>query len=73
MMTCQSEQSKSYILTNAKLILRDEVIDGTVVVKDGLIEDIDHGRTALPHALDCEGRYLSAGLVELHTTIWNAT
>lgn len=67
MMTCQSEQSKSYILTNAKLILRDEVIDGTVVVKDGLIEDIDHGRTALPHAVDCEGRYLSAGLVELHT------
>ncbi len=54
------------VFTNAHVILGDEVIDGTVVVRDGVIADIQPGRTAVP-AHDMEGDYLTPGLVELHT------
>ena len=60
-------KNKDFILTNAKLVLADEVIQGTIVVKNGLIDSIDHGRCALSQSIDCNGSYLSAGLVELHT------
>ena len=54
------------VFTNAHVILGNEVIDGTVVVRDGMIADIQPGRTAVP-AHDLEGDYLTPGLVELHT------
>ena len=60
-------KNKDFILTNAKLVLADEVIQGTIVVKNGLIDSIDHGRCALSQSIDCDGSYMSAGLVELHT------
>ena len=60
-------KNKDFILTNAKLVLADEVIQGTIVVKNGLIDSIDHGGCALSQSIDCNGSYLSAGLVELHT------
>lgn len=53
------------VLTNARLVLADEIIDGTVVVRDGLIAKIDAKRSAAGE--DCEGDYLVPGLVELHT------
>ncbi|QKV17539.1 alpha-D-ribose 1-methylphosphonate 5-triphosphate diphosphatase [Oricola thermophila] len=58
----QSEE----IFTNARIVLADEVLDGTVVVRDGRIADIQPGGTAVP-AHDLEGDYLTPGLVELHT------
>lgn len=58
---------KELILTNARLVLANEVIDGTLKVVDGVIKSIDHGRVTLAHALDLEGQYLLPGLVELHT------
>jgi alpha-D-ribose 1-methylphosphonate 5-triphosphate diphosphatase len=51
--------------TNARVVLGDEVITGTVSVRDGLIAAIDTG--AVVHAEDLEGDYLIPGLVELHT------
>jgi alpha-D-ribose 1-methylphosphonate 5-triphosphate diphosphatase len=54
------------VFTNAHVILDDEVIDGTIVVRDGMIADIQPGRSTVP-AHDMEGDYLSPGLVELHT------
>ncbi|WP_223475289.1 alpha-D-ribose 1-methylphosphonate 5-triphosphate diphosphatase [Oricola indica] len=54
------------IFTNTHVILADEVIDGTVVVRDGRIADIQPGRSSVP-AHDLEGDYLTPGLVELHT------
>lgn len=53
------------ILTNARIVLEDEVIEGTVVVRDGMIAAIDHGQSV--HGEDFEGDYLIPGLVELHT------
>jgi alpha-D-ribose 1-methylphosphonate 5-triphosphate diphosphatase len=55
------------VLTNARLVLDDRVIDGTVVIDNGIITRIDEGGTNLPQALDLNGDYLLPGLVELHT------
>jgi alpha-D-ribose 1-methylphosphonate 5-triphosphate diphosphatase len=54
------------ILRNASVVLPDEVITGSVVVRDGLIRDLDTG-DAGRSGEDLEGDYLLPGLVELHT------
>ena len=53
------------VLTNAKLVLEDEVIAGTIVVRDGLIAEVNEGRS--DKGQDLEGDYVLPGLVELHT------
>lgn len=53
------------VITNAKIVLGDEVIDGSLSVKDGRIADFDHGRVS--HGEDFGGDFLIPGLVELHT------
>lgn len=50
---------------NARIVLADEVIEGSVLVKDGLIASIDAGSSGVGE--DLEGDYLIPGLVELHT------
>lgn len=55
------------ILTNARLVLRDEVIPGTVLVEGGLIREIQPGRSHVAGALDCEGDYVLPGIVDVHT------
>ncbi len=58
---------KEQILTNARLILRDEVVTGTLVVRDGEIAEISQEISQLPQADNLDGEYLMPGLVELHT------
>jgi alpha-D-ribose 1-methylphosphonate 5-triphosphate diphosphatase len=54
------------ILGNARMVLADEVVTGHLVIRDGHIAEIGTG--ALPAgAEDCEGDFLCAGLIELHT------
>ena len=36
------------ILTNARLVLPDEVIDGTLVMRGSVIQEISRGRSGLP-------------------------
>lgn len=55
------------IFANADVVLHDEVVRGGVVIKNGLIDDVFTGNTMPTGAIDCEGDYLSPGLVELHT------
>ncbi|MEM7616523.1 MAG: alpha-D-ribose 1-methylphosphonate 5-triphosphate diphosphatase, partial [Pseudomonadota bacterium] len=55
------------ILANARLILETETIPGAITVKEGRIAAIDQGSAVPTGAIDCEGDYLSPGLVELHT------
>ncbi len=54
------------LLKNARIVLADDVLKGSILVRDGLIVDIG-GETALAEAVDLEGDYLIPGLVELHT------
>ncbi|MFZ1681385.1 MAG: alpha-D-ribose 1-methylphosphonate 5-triphosphate diphosphatase [Rhizobiaceae bacterium] len=53
------------VLRNARIVLADEVITGRLVVRDGLIADVDDGRSAI--GIDLDGDFLIPGLVELHT------
>lgn len=55
------------ILTNARLVLGDEVVHGSLHVRGGRIAAIDTGATMFRGALDCEGDFLLPGLVEIHT------
>lgn len=53
------------VFTNARLVLPDEVIEGSVKIVDGRIADIAQrpGRVGI----DCGGDFLMPGLIELHT------
>ncbi len=54
------------LFRNARLILPDEVIDGSLAVDgDGRIESIGSATGVDGH--DCDGDYLLPGLIELHT------
>jgi alpha-D-ribose 1-methylphosphonate 5-triphosphate diphosphatase len=53
------------VLTNARLVLPDLLIHGTVLIRDGLIADISEGTTRTGDDLD--GDLLLPGLIELHT------
>jgi alpha-D-ribose 1-methylphosphonate 5-triphosphate diphosphatase len=55
------------ILTNAKIVTADQVLTGTVVLRDGLIAEVERGVSQLPQAHNLNGDYLLPGLVELHT------
>jgi alpha-D-ribose 1-methylphosphonate 5-triphosphate diphosphatase len=53
------------IFSNARIVLEDRIVDGSVVVRDGLIAAIDEGSSRTGE--DFGGDYLIPGLVELHT------
>ncbi|MCD9149144.1 alpha-D-ribose 1-methylphosphonate 5-triphosphate diphosphatase [Pseudophaeobacter flagellatus] len=55
------------ILANATLVLPSETLRGQVKIHGGEIADISAGASVLTGAIDCDGDYLSPGLVELHT------
>jgi alpha-D-ribose 1-methylphosphonate 5-triphosphate diphosphatase len=55
------------ILTNAQLVLPDRVLDGTLVLRDGRIAEVQPGRSHLPAAEDLGGDHLIPGIVDLHT------
>ncbi|MGY6635146.1 MAG: alpha-D-ribose 1-methylphosphonate 5-triphosphate diphosphatase [Alkalilacustris sp.] len=55
------------VLTNARLVLPDEVVLGSLRIVDGRIAGIDTGPGTRPGAIDCEGDHVAPGLIELHT------
>ncbi|MBN9068790.1 MAG: alpha-D-ribose 1-methylphosphonate 5-triphosphate diphosphatase [Rhizobiales bacterium] len=57
--------SRETILRNARVVLEDEIVTGSVIMRDGLIAGVDTGNSATGE--DMEGDYLVPGLVELHT------
>lgn len=56
-----------HVFTNAQVVLADEVINGTVVIRDDKITDISGGTSGASGATDLAGDLLIPGLVELHT------
>jgi len=56
-----------FILTNAQLVLEDEVVTGTLHIRDGRITDVSSGPTTAAGATDCDGDLVIPGLIELHT------
>lgn len=55
------------ILSNANIVTADRVFNGTVVLRNGLIAEVEEGRSRLPQVQDLRGDYLLPGLIELHT------
>lgn len=53
------------VLSNARIVLEDDILHGSVQMRDGLISDISEGVSLSGE--DLEGDYLLPGLVELHT------
>ncbi len=53
------------VLTNARLVLEDRIVAGSLVFRDGVIAEIAEGNSA--SGVDMEGDYILPGLVELHT------
>ena len=53
------------VFSNARIVLADAVITGSVVVRDGVIAEIAEG--AATTGEDLSGEFLLPGLVELHT------
>jgi len=59
--------SREKVFANARLVLADEVVEGTLVLRDGRIVEVARGATAVPGAEDMDGDYILPGLVDLHT------
>lgn len=57
--------SKESVLNNAQIVLPDRVIEGHLVLRDGLVAEIGEGLARSGE--DLGGDYLLPGLVELHT------
>ena len=59
--------SNEIILTNTNIILSNEIIYGSVIIRDGCISEIDDKPTSIKNSIDLEGDFLLPGLIELHT------
>ena len=55
------------IINNVKLVLEDEVVNGSLEVHDGRISAFAESQSRLAEAVDGEGGWLLPGLIELHT------
>ena len=55
------------ILTNARVVLFDEIIDGTVVLDGDRIVEFQTGRSKSAGAIDLAGDVLMPGIVDVHT------
>ncbi|RCS22927.1 alpha-D-ribose 1-methylphosphonate 5-triphosphate diphosphatase [Phyllobacterium salinisoli] len=53
------------ILSNAQIVLEDEIVTGSILIRDGLIAGMDSDRSS--RGEDMAGDYVIPGLVELHT------
>ena len=55
------------VLTNARLVLADAILAGTLVLAGTAIRDISPGGSAAAGALDMDGDFLIPGVVDVHT------
>lgn len=59
--------SPETILTNAKLVLPGEVVEGTIVLRGERIAEVQPGRSHLAAAEDLGGDHLIPGIIDVHT------
>jgi alpha-D-ribose 1-methylphosphonate 5-triphosphate diphosphatase len=55
------------VFTEARIVLRDETIKGTICMRDGYIDDVSQGGSSVAGAIKLEGDYVFPGLIEMHT------
>ncbi|MEM9517658.1 MAG: alpha-D-ribose 1-methylphosphonate 5-triphosphate diphosphatase, partial [Actinomycetota bacterium] len=55
-------------VTNVRAVVDDHVVDdATVVIRNGVIDAVDQGRTTAPEAIDGNGLYCIPGVVDTHS------
>ena len=59
--------SQETILTNAILVLLDDTMAGTIVLRGEVIADVQAGRSGVAGAIDCDGDRIIPGAVDVHT------
>jgi alpha-D-ribose 1-methylphosphonate 5-triphosphate diphosphatase len=57
----------SLVFKNARLVLANEVVKGSLAVIDGVINSVDQGSIQTTEGLNLDGDYLMPGFVEMHT------
>lgn len=57
--------TKETVFSNARIVLEDGIVEGSLVIRDGKIAGIDEG--TVQGGEDVGGDYIIPGLVELHT------
>lgn len=55
------------IITNVNLVLENEVVKGSIELRDGKIVSMSDSQSQVAGAYDGEGDYLMPGFIELHT------
>lgn len=55
------------IINNVKLVLDDQVVEGSLEMQNGVISAFADNRSQLPQALDAQSGWLLPGFIELHT------
>ena len=58
------EMTTETVLNNARIVLADEVLTGSILIRDGKIADVSAGGGI---GEDMAGDFVIPGLVELHT------
>ena len=53
------------VLSNARIVLPDGVVEGSLEVDNGIISAIEDGNSAL--GIDCDGDWLIPGIIDIHT------
>lgn len=59
--------SDDLCLANARLVLPDQVLTGSITIEQGVITEIIEGDHKPSGGVDCTGDFVMPGLVELHT------
>ncbi|MGF1444606.1 MAG: alpha-D-ribose 1-methylphosphonate 5-triphosphate diphosphatase [Pikeienuella sp.] len=62
----RADTQAELVLGNARLVLRDQVVPGSLRIAAGRIVDLAQGASLPAGAIDCDGALLMPGLVELH-------
>lgn len=55
------------IITNVNLVLENEVVKGSLELRDGKIVSMSDSQSQVAGAYDGEGDFLMPGFIELHT------
>ena len=54
------------LFTNAKIIFEDKIVEGSLLVENGIITKINPKEVGECEVIDCNGNYLSPGFVDIH-------
>ena len=65
--SCNNDMTGKLCLANARLVLFDRVLTGSVAIEQGMIQKIIEGDHIPRGAIDCMGDLVLPGLIELHT------